>query len=229
MAWVATAIVGSAVVGAASTAFAANKAADAQTQAANKAAQTQLAMYDKTREDLSPYRDIGKTASTQLTSKLSDLTAPISVNPDDFKNSEAYSFLQKQGMKGVENSAAARGLASSGAALKGAATFESGLNSQFWQQNFNNQVTNQTNAYSRLKGLVDTGENASAQTGSAGSVAAKGAADAQIGAGNAQAAAANATGGAITNAANNIGGYAAYKGLYGGNDSGIPKASNVGI
>lgn len=226
MAWVATAIVGSAVVGAASTAYAANKAADAQTQAANKAAQTQLSMYDKTRQDLSPYRDLGKQAGDTMSAKLSDLTAPVSVNPDDFKNSEAYNFLQTQGMKGVQNSAAARGLASSGAALKGASTFLSGLNSQFYQQNFNNQVTNQTNSYNRLKGLIDTGENASAQTGSAGTAAATGAANAQIGAGNAQAAAANATGGAVANAANNIGGYVAYKGLYGG---GTMPASNVGI
>lgn len=216
MAWVATAIVGSAVVGAASTAYAANKAADAQVQAANQAANTQLSMYNKTREDLSPYRDLGKAASDTMTSKIGELTTPISVNPDDFKNSEAYNFLQTQGMKGVQNSAAARGLANSGAALKGASTFLSGLNTQFYQQNFNNQVTNQTNAYTRLKGLIDTGANASAQTGQAGTSAATGAANAQIGAGNAQAAAANATGGAVANAANNIGGYVAYKGLYGG-------------
>lgn len=77
-------------------------------------------------------------------------------------------------------------------------------------------VTNQTNTFNRLKSLIDTGNNAAAQTGSAGTAAATGAANAQIGAGNAQAAGYNAAGGAISNAANNIGGYAAYKGLYGG-------------
>lgn len=220
MAWVATAVIGSAVIGGVATSMAANKAADAQTKAAAQAANTQLSMYNTTRGDLQPYRDIGNTAATQLTNKLSDLTKPISVNPDDFLNSTAYKFLQSTGEKAVTNSAAARGLGTSGAALKGAATFESGLNSQFYQQNFNNQVTNQTNAYNRLKGLVDTGENAAAQTGSAGTAAATGAANAQIGAGNAQAAAANATGGSIANAANSIGGYAAYKGLYGNSGSG---------
>lgn len=215
-AWVATAVIGSAVIGGVATNMAANKAANAQTAAANQAAQTQLSMYSTTRGDLSPYRAIGQTASDQLTSQLPALTAPVSVNPDDFLNSTAYNFLQTQGMRGVTNSAAARGLATSGAALKGAASFLSGLNSQFYQQNFNNQVTNQTNAYNRLKGLVDTGENAAAQTGSAGTAAATGAANAQIGAGNAQAAAANAGGAAIANAANSVGGYAAYKGLYGG-------------
>lgn len=230
MAWVATAVIGSAVIGGVATSMAANKAADAQTAAANTAAQTQLNMYNQTRSDLAPYRTYGQMAGGELINNIKSLTTPVSVNPDDFINSQAYNFLQTQGMKGVTNSSAARGLATSGAALKGAASFLSGLNSQFYQQNFNNQVTNQTNAYNRLKGLVDTGENAAAQTGAAGTSAATGAANAQIGAGNAQAAAANATGGAISNVANNIGGYAAYKGLYGGNNNNtidINSANNV--
>jgi hypothetical protein len=221
MAWVATAIVGSAVVGGAIQAYSANKAADAQVQAANTAAQTQLGMYNQTRSDLAPFRNIGGQASAQLSGQLSSLTAPISVNPDDFLNSDAYKFLQSTGEKAVTNSAAARGLGQSGAALKGAAAFESGLNSQFYQQNFNNQVTNQTNAYNRLKGLIDTGENAAAQTGSAGTAAASGAANAQIGAGNAQAAAANATGSVASNIGNTVGAVA-YKGLYGGNVGNMP-------
>lgn len=227
MAWVATAVIGAGVLGAGATIYGANKAADAQTAAADKAANTSLSMYNTTRGDLAPYRDIGGVASGQLTNRLSELTTPISVNPQDFLNSDQYKFQQTQGERAVTNSSAARGLGSSGAALKGAAAFESGLNSTQWQQNFNNQVTNQTNAYNRLKGLVDTGENASAQTGTAGTAAANTAAGAQIGAGNAQAAAANSTGSAIANAAGNIGGYAAYKGLYG--NSGTMPASNVGI
>jgi len=131
-----------------------------------------------------------------------------------------YQFNLTQGQKAVTNSAAARGLGTSGAALKGAATFATGLADSTYQNQFNNAVTNQTNAYNRLKGLVDTGENAAAQTGAAGTSAATGAANAQIGAGNAQAAAANATGASISNAANSIGGYAAYKGLYGGSSAG---------
>jgi hypothetical protein len=232
-AWVATAVIGAGVLGAGATIFGASKAADAQTaasqaaQATNQRAQDiALGMYNTTRGDLAPFRQIGQGAGDQLTSRLSELTSPISVNPDDFKNSDMYKFAQTQGERAVANTAAARGLGTSGAALKGAAAFESGLNLQNWQQNFNNQVTNQTNAYNRLKGLVDTGENASAQTGSAGTSAANTATTAagQIGsaqtqAGTAQAAAANATGGALSGLANNIGGYAMAKGLY-GNSSG---------
>lgn len=227
MAWVATAIIGAGVVGAASTAYAANKAADAQTQAANTAAQTQLGMYNTTRGDLAPFRDIGTNAASTLTSKLSDLTAPITMDQKTLESTPGYQFNLTQGLKSVQNSAAARGLGTSGAALKGASTFATGLADSTYQNQFNNAVTNQTNAFNRLKSLVDTGENASAQTGTAGTAAATGAANAQIGAGNAQAAAANATGGAVSNLANNVGGYAAYKGLYGGTGT-APTTTMVG-
>lgn len=225
-AWVATAVIGAGLIGAGATAYGANKAASAQTNAANLAAQTSMNMYNTTRGDLAPFRAIGGQAATQLGTQLKDLTTPISVNPQDFLNSDMYKFLQTQGERAVTNSAAARGLGTSGAALKGSAAFESGLNAQQWQQNFNNQVTNQTNAYNRLKGLVDTGENAAAQTGTAGTAAANTTAGAQVGAGNAQAAAANATGGAVSNLASNLGGYAAYKGLYGSSPSG-PSAGPI--
>jgi len=216
MAWVATAIIGSGVIGAASTAYAAHTAAQAHTNAANTASNTALSMYNTTRGDLLPYRDIGQTASTDLTNRLTELTSPITMDQATLEQTPGYQFNQTQGLKAVQNSAAARGLGSSGAALKGAATFATGLADSTYQNQFNNAITNQANAYNRLKGLVDTGENASAQTGSAGTAAAGTAASAQIGAGNAQAAAANQTAAGITNATNNVAGYAAYKGLYGG-------------
>ncbi len=234
MAWVATAIIGSAVVGGAVQAYSASKASDAQQQATTQAANTQLQMYNTTRSDLAPFRQVGQTATDQLTSKLPDLTKPIAlpnVNPQDFLNSDMYKFLQTQGERAVTNSSAARGLGTSGAALKGSAAFESGLNAQQYQQNFQNQqtnfqnqVTNQTNTYNRLKGLIDTGENAAAQTGAAGTAAAGGAASAQVAGGNAAAAGYNATGTAVTNVANSVPSAYLTAGLYGkyAGNSGTP-------
>jgi hypothetical protein len=220
-AWVATAVIGSAVIGAGSQIYGANKAADIQGKNADKVAAMQREQYLQTRDDLAPYRVVGEDAAGRMKSRLSELTTPISVNPQDFLDSDYYKFLEKQGLKQVGNSAAARGLGSSGAALKGAAAFSKGLNSQEWMNNFNMQNTNQTNAYTRLKALVDTGQNASAQTGSFGATAAQNAGAALTGGANAGAAAANATGNSIANAAGNIGGYAMYQGLYGNNPSQI--------
>jgi hypothetical protein len=229
-AWVATAVIGAGALGAGATIFAASKAADAQKEAADKAIGMQQQQYQQTRSDLAPYRDAGVDAAGRLRSRLSELTTPISVNPDDFKNSDMYKFAQAQGERAITNSSAARGLGTSGAALKGSAAFESGLNLQNWQQNFNNQVTNQTNAYSRLKGLLDTGENAGAQTGVLGEKAAYNSGAATIGAGNATAAADNASGKAISNLASGVGGYAMYQGIYGSPTGGTSSYnSNAGV
>jgi hypothetical protein len=244
-AWVATAVIGAGVLGAGATIFGASKAADAQTSAAQQAAATNqraqdiaLGMYNTTRSDLAPFRGYGTTAGDQLQTRLTDLTTPIDLPPnmtqDQLEKTPGYQFTLTQGLKGTQNSAAARGLATSGAALKGAATFATGLADKTYldqfgvaQQQFQNKVTNQSNAYNRLKGLVDVGENASAQTGTAGTAAANTATTAagQIGsaqtqAGTAQAAAANATGGALSGLANNLGGYAMAKGLYGNSSGG---------
>jgi hypothetical protein len=230
MAWVATAIVGSGVLSAASTAYAANKASQAQVGAANTAANTALSMYNTTNTNLAPYRAIGQTAATDLTNQLPTLTAPITMDEATLQQTPGYQFNLTQGEKAVQNSAAARGLGSSGAALKGAATFATGLADNTYQNQFQNAVTNQTNAYNRLKGLVDTGANAAAGTGQAGTAAANTAASAQIGAGNAQAAGINQTAAGVNNAANNIAGYAAYKGLYGSSSgSGAPLQSQTGL
>lgn len=214
-AWVATAIVGSAVIGGISSAYAANQASNAQQSAAAQAAATQLSMYNQTNANLAPYRNAGNSAASTLTAQLPSLTAPVDVNQNDFLNSPAYNFLQSTGMKAVTNSAAARGLATSGAALKGADTFESGLNSQFYQQDFNNQVTNQTNAYNRLLGVVNTGENAAAGTGAAATATGQGVAASETASGNAAAAAANASGTAATNVANAVPNAFLTQGLYG--------------
>ncbi len=219
-AWVATAVIGSAVIGAGATIWGADKAADAQKDAAAQSAGISREMYEKTRGDLTPYRVVGEDASARMGVRLSELTDPISVNPDDFLGSDYYKFLEKEGNRAVTNSAAARGLASSGAALKGAAAFAKGLNSQEWKSNFEMQRANKGDAYTRLKGLIDTGHTAAAGTGTAGTASAAQQGSAAIGAGNAGAAAANATGGALSTMAGNIGGYAMYQGMYGNSGSG---------
>ncbi len=216
MSFIGTAVIGSAVIGGISTAYSASKAADAQTAAADKAIALQQGQYQQTRSDLAPYRGIGQTASDQLSSRIGELTAPINIDQATLEKTPGYQFNLTQGQRAVTNSAAARGLGSSGAALKGAATFATGLADSTYQNQFANAVTNQTNAYNRLKGLVDTGENAAAQTGVLGEKAAYNSGVATIGAGNAQAAADTKIGTAIANTASGIGGYMAYKGLYGG-------------
>lgn len=228
-AWVATAIIGSAVIGGAATAYSANKAANAQENAAAQAANTQLSMYDQTNANLAPYRNLGQQASDYTSQNLSSLIAPINMNEETLQNTPGYQFNLTQGLKAAQNSAAARGLGTSGAALKGATTFATGLADSTYQNQFNNAVTNQTNAYNRLAGLINTGENAAAGTGQAATATGQGVAASETAAGNAAAAGANATGTAATNIANSVPNAFLTAGLYNKIGSGVqPTTMQIG-
>ena len=187
--WVATAIIGSALVGGAVQAYSANKAAAAQTSAANTAAGVQENIFNQTQANLKPYIDEGNTATNQLNAQLPTLTSPIKMDETALRATPGYQFNLTQGLKSTQNSAAARGVGISGAALKGASTFATGLADSTYQNQFNNANTNQTNAYNRLKGLIDTGESAAAGQGTIGQATGQGIGTSIMAAGNAQAAA----------------------------------------
>jgi hypothetical protein len=79
-----------------------------------------------------------------------------------------YQFDLAQGMQGVANSNAAQGRGISGAALKGAANYATGLANQtlptqdaIFQQNLNNVIN-------PLQNVANLGESAAAQTGNLG-------------------------------------------------------------
>lgn len=235
MAWVATAIIGASVVGAAGTAYAANKASDAQQQAAAQAANTQLSMYNQTAGYLAPFRNIGGQAANYLSSNLPTFTQPVTVDAASISNpnstiGSAYNFINTQGQKAVTNSAAARGLATSGAALKGASTFAENNADTYYNDLFNMATTNQTNAFNRLQGLINTGENAAAGTGAAATATGQGVAASQTAAGNAAAAGDNAIGAASSSVASSIPNSFLTAGLYGKLTSGstASNASTVG-
>lgn len=70
------------------------------------------------------------------------------------ENTPGYQFTLNQGLKATQNSYAAQGLGSAGAAIKGSAQFATGLADQTYQQqvgnylnNYNSQFTNAYNIY----------------------------------------------------------------------------------
>lgn len=257
--FVATAILGAAAVGGIATAYSANKASQAQQQAAQNAANINEQQLQNTQNintqnqaNLAPFRAIGTDAYNILAPQLPALTTPTTaptfspfVAPDIVNdiNAPGYDFTRTQGLKAVQNSAAARGLGSSGAALKGAATFATGLANSTYGDVYNRALagyttnrdtslasfgatqTAQSNAFNRLSALINTGASVAGAGATAGNQSALiGTSGANnvgsniIAGGNAQAAGYNAIGGAISNAANTVGGYALAKGLYGNNN-----------
>lgn len=209
---------------------AAKDAGNTQAAAANQAAQIAQQQYNQTRNDLQPYRDLGSSLVPALQDSLvnpllgaqfsyGNFSAPTA---EEAQATPGYQFTLDQGLKAAQNSASARGLGSSGAALKGASTFAGGLADSTYNDTFNRDLsaynTNRNNALSnfttnygvandatnRLLNLVNLGQNSAAMTGNLGAQTASTVGNDITSGAAAQAAgtvgAANAYGGALNNA-----------------------------
>lgn len=214
-AWVATAIIGGSAISALSQGYFGSKAASAQKQAADQARGFATNVYNQSKGATAPYEQAGADTTAELQQRLPFLTSPITMDQATLEQTPGYQFTRTQGLKAVQNSAAARGLGSSGAALKGAATFATGLADNTYKTQFDIENTNRTNAYSRLMGLIQVGQGAVGQRISAGNAATQNVNSATIQGGNAQAAGLNTIGTALGNVGNAVSGYGLYKGLYG--------------
>lgn len=203
---VATAIIGAAVVGAAGTAIAGSEAANAQKSAANKAANTQLQMYNTTRGDLLPYNQFGQAALPELNNLISGDPSQVQRGLEALPG---YQFDLTQGLKSVQNSAAARGLGVSGAALKGAAQYATGLADNTYGAQYN-----------RLMSAAGLGESAAAQTGNYATQTGQNVGNAYMNAGNAQAAGYAAMGNAFNSAVGSIPAAMMWNSMYGGTGGG---------
>lgn len=190
-------VAGSSVASSIIGAKGAKKAAQQQQQGAREAIDAQRAMFDTIRGDLSPYNEAGQRSLNMLMDRLGALTAPITMDQAFLESTPGYQFARTQGLKAVQNSAAARGLGSSGAALKGAATFATGLADQTFGQQFQREMDQRHAIYNRLFGPAQLGKDAAAMTGQFGTAAGQGIASSILG--GAQAGAAGTIG--ATNAA----------------------------
>ncbi len=229
MPWIAAGAVGSAVVGAVGSNIAAGQTASAAKDAANL--QNQQVQASAAR--LQPYSDIGLAAGQQLQTlntngftagqpNYLDMAAAAQPNANTMAgvvNTPGYQFNLSQGLQSTQNAAAARGLGVSGAALKGAASYATGLADSTYQNQFANQQTiftndlnlntgqqqNATNLYNRLSGTASLGENAAAATGYQGVSGANNAGNYLNSAGQASAAGTLGTANAVTGSVNNAG------------------------
>jgi hypothetical protein len=176
---VGTAVAGT--VGAVESSNASKHAADAQKQAAEDAAHLQNDQWNQTQANLKPYMDLGQSYINPLKDALANpmLTEQFSA-PTAFQAQQTpgYQFTLNQGLKSVQNSAAARGLGVSGAALKGAAGYTTGLADSTYNdvfnralQTFNTNYSSAANNVNRLAGIVGSGQNAAATNGSLGASA----------------------------------------------------------
>lgn len=182
----AAAILGGAALSGIAGASSSRSASRAQQRATEAATAEQRRQYDLSREDYAPYREIGLNAWNALAAQygLPGYSAPqaapsYSFDPETgqfsqqggqapagapatrdlsaFYASPGYQFRRDEGMRGLEQSAAARGGAFSGNAMRGLANFNSGLASQ--------EYGNFIGGLQSLAGVGQSATNANAQMG----------------------------------------------------------------
>lgn len=161
------------------------------------------------------------------------LQQTFSFNPGDLTKTPGYEFNYGQGMRAVNNSAASRGLGLSGAQLKGAMSFASGLADNTYQNQFTNALNTYNTNYNtaaqnvnRLLGLVGNGQNAANQTGAFGMQSVANQGNYLTSGANAQASGMVGSANAMTNALNGIGNNALLYSMLGKN-SGAGSGSGV--
>lgn len=162
------------------------KAAKAQIQAAQIAAQQQQKMFDKQVELQEPFRQGGLTSQNRLITLLGLTPAAgsgLTVDPSsadygkyardfgmaDFQADPGYDFRMSEGTKALERSAAARGGLMSGSMMKGIQRFGQDLASNEYQNAFNRYQVNRSNQLNPLQSLMGSGQtSANTVTSAAG-------------------------------------------------------------
>jgi hypothetical protein len=153
MTWVATAIVGSALIGG----YASNRAASTQAEAARQGIDAQQQMFNKQVELQEPWRKAGEEALNKLIPMASNYT-PFGMN--QFQQDPGYAFRLSEGMKALDRTAAARGGLLSGATLKGAQRYGQDLGSQEYMNAFNRYQTERNAQLNPLQSLAGVGQTA---------------------------------------------------------------------
>jgi hypothetical protein len=176
MSAVATAIVGSAVVGLvgsqkASSAqqSAANRATDVAAQTADQQVALQREIFEKQTELQKPFREAGLAGQNRLMELLGiggtrgapgyGRYATAEFGADKFKADPGYAFRMSEGMKALERSAAARGGLLSGATLKGTQRFGQDLASQEYQNAFNRYQAERAGTLNPFQALAGTAQS----------------------------------------------------------------------
>ena len=161
MAWMLpAAIAGSALLGYS----AADKAANTQADAANRAADLQYKQYQEDVQRQKPFYDVGVNALPELLA--ASKYTPFSMQ--NFQKDPGYAFRLKEGQKQLERSAAARGGLISGGALKAATRYGQEMGSQEYTNAFNRYQAERTARLQPLQSLTGMGQSTAQQIGQQG-------------------------------------------------------------
>ena len=253
---VAAATIGSAVIGAGASMM----GSQAQAGAAKDAANLQKQQYLMTRADQSPFMTAGQEVLPNLLSvanagptgggrdyvDLAYQNLPLMMTQQQLEQTPGYQFTRDQGLKSVQSAQAARGLGVSGAALKGAAEYATGLADKTYANRFNEaqqrfsdylslntgQQGQLTNQFSRLFDTARLGQSAASGVGTTGATAAGNAGNALMAAGTAQGTGLVNASNALSGGVQNYLGYQQFQNYMNppsGGTSGYPTGAGTGV
>jgi len=178
----ATAILGSAVLGAAASrsasktqSSAADRAADVQKQVADQQVELQREQYRQLREDQTPYRQAGYNALAEMQRTAGNAPSAFKFGAGDFTADPGYAFRLSEGQKALDRQAAARGGLISGGALKAATRFGQDMGSQEFGNAYNRALTSygtdvarENQLYNRQAAMAGIGQTSTNLVGQAG-------------------------------------------------------------
>jgi hypothetical protein len=177
--WVAGAVVGSSLIGA----YGANKAASAQSAAADQSAALQERMFNENVARQKPFYEAGVNALPELV-RASKYT-PFSMS--QFQADPGYAFRLSEGQKALERSAAARGGLISGGQLKAATRYGQDMASNEYTNAFNRYQQERQARLNPLQSLTGMGQTTANTIGNAGTTMAGNVGEAYMGGANARA------------------------------------------
>jgi hypothetical protein len=204
MSGIATAIVGSAAIGA----YGASSAADKQAKAARRGQDQQLQMFNVQNAQNAPFRGAGYSALNQIGSMLpgeyqqydaegkpTSLGTGSGYLTQQFTNQDLnanlapnYAFQLEQGLGGVRNLANSTGGLIGGNAFQGMQDYTQNFAGNAYQNAFSNFQGQRSNIYNTLAGIAGLGQTANQTTAALSGNTANAMSSLGVGAANAQAA-----------------------------------------
>ena len=168
---------GASLIGGAMASSAASKAAKTQAQSADKATELQRQMYEEGVVRQKPFYEAGIAGQNRLMELLGMGGDPnaqgygSAMRPfgmSDFQADPGYAFRMKEGLKSLDQQAAARGGLISGNALRAAQQYGQDLGSQEYQNAYNRYQTNRTNVLNPLQSLLGQAQSTANTLGTSG-------------------------------------------------------------
>ena len=179
MTWGLVAVAGSTLVGA----YGANKAAKAQLQGAREGAAAEREMFERQVELQQPMIDV----RNNMLPELVEASRYTPFGMEQFQADPGYGFRLKEGLRALENSAAARGGLLSGNTMRGITRYGQGLASDEYTNAFNRYQAERQARLGPLQSLVGLGQTSANTIGSAAGQLGTNLSNLAVGGGNARA------------------------------------------